>query len=621
LVRAESAIMRLKSITIRNLPPVRLFEAGDLSDVVIVAGPNGVGKTRLLQGLIQRLRAGSVTPDFEATIQATCEEERSAWGERDAIVLSDASDMAAFTRTLQAERLRSKWRSSLINIESDRSISQLRALQPSWEYANPSEEPVAWDQTIGFMRDRFQDTVHSIFRMIQAQDHGISTRAKQLKRDGRPSMNLDFDDPMAAFKDVFSLLLAPKQLADPVPSRGYLEYLSDGEVRNFSSLSSGETEVVNIAFDFLLRNPQDCIVFFDEPELHLHPELSYRMLQALRRIGGRNQFILSTHSPDVISASLQNSVLFLSGAPDGADEEPVNQAVPVNESDQTHQALKLLGQSIGIVALGKRIVLIEGTESSLDKQVYGAITKERWPGLVLVPSGGKHVVESFATVYDKVLSHSIWGVNFYMLCDGDSYPAGAPEAAKAAEEVGRLRLLPRYHLENYFLDEYVWADAFSDLEPGDSWLRSPERIRSELIRIARDLTSYATALAATAHLRLRVGTVDIMPANCHNKSIDELQALVLAEVTAERERVATTLEEIGVKQWVAAYYDQITGSLESNSDDWQRLIPGKPLLRIFASRCNLDEARARTLYMNHALTSERAPFAEILEIFEGFAAE
>lgn len=36
-----------------------------------------------------------------------------------------------------------------------------------------------------------------------------------------------------------------------------------------------------------------------------------------------------------------------------------------------NRALRLLGQSIGIVALGKRIVLIEGADSSLDKQTYG----------------------------------------------------------------------------------------------------------------------------------------------------------------------------------------------------------------------------------------------------------
>ena len=97
-------------------------------------------------------------------------------------------------------------------------------------------------------------------------------------------------------------------------------------------------------FDFLLRNPSDCIVIFDEPELHLHPELSYKLLQTLRTVGENNQFIFCTHSADIITASLDQSVIFM--APPLTTEQ--NQAIVVREDDKTHEALKLLGQSIGI---------------------------------------------------------------------------------------------------------------------------------------------------------------------------------------------------------------------------------------------------------------------------------
>jgi predicted ATPase len=76
------------------------------------------------------------------------------------------------------------------------------------------------------------------------------------------------------FKRAFSQLLAPKELLDPDVKQQQLRYSVDGQEFDLDSLSSGEREVVNIVFDFLLRNPEDCIVFFDEPELHLHPELS-----------------------------------------------------------------------------------------------------------------------------------------------------------------------------------------------------------------------------------------------------------------------------------------------------------------------------------------------------------
>jgi len=437
--------MRLRAISVRNTPPVQLFAVDSLSDVVVLAGPNGVGKTRLLERIINHLRVATPNPDVAGQIEATCSEERQSWAGKDVLDLSSPDDMALLQATLQTHRLRRNWRSSLVHIESDRAIQKLAALAFSWDMPDPEEEEVPWDRTIGFMRDRFQDTVHSMFRMIEIQKVAIANKAIELQRKGQRQMRLSFSDPMQPFKEVFSLLLAPKELADPSARRQRLEYQLDGETREFSTLSSGELEVANIAFDFLLRKPQDCMVFFDEPDLHLHPELTYRLLQTLQQIGQRNQFFLSTHSPDIISASLDRSVVFVSPPSETheGDGEAPNQARVVSEADKTHQALKLLGQSIGIIALGKRIVLIEGAQSSTDKQTYGSIIKNRWPGLVLVPSGGKHLLESFSAVYDEVLSKSIWGVDFFMLCDGDSIPAASPEQTQAAEESGHLRVLPR----------------------------------------------------------------------------------------------------------------------------------------------------------------------------------
>jgi hypothetical protein len=209
--------------------------------------------------------------------------------------------------------------------------------------------------------------------------------------------------------------LAPKVFLDPDPKNQQLSYSIDGTTFPISSLSSGEREVVNIVFDFLLRSPSDCIVVFDEPEIHLHPELSYKLLQTLRILGKNNQFIFCTHSAEIITASLDNTVVFVSPPrPDGS-----NQGIKVSEDDDTNQALKLLGQSIGIVALGKKLVLIEGAHSSLDKQTYGAILRDRFPSLVLVPAGGRSVVTSFSVLQREVLDKTVWGVEFFMLCDRD----------------------------------------------------------------------------------------------------------------------------------------------------------------------------------------------------------
>jgi AAA domain, putative AbiEii toxin, Type IV TA system len=384
-------------------------------------------------------------------------------------------------------------------------------------------------------------------------------------------------------------------------------------------LSSGEREVVNIAFDFQLRQPRDCIVFFDEPELHLHPELSYKLLRTLRSIGERNQFILSTHSPDVISASLDQSVVFVAPSQEGADGSFENQAIPVAESDETNQALRLLGQSIGIVALGKRIVLIEGAESSIDKQTYGSILGDRHPGIVLVPSGGKHVVESFDTVYESVLSRTLWGVDFFMLCDGDSSPPSSDAAERAATE-GRLRRLSRYHVENYFLDEAVWSEAFAVLEPEGSWLRDPAQVREKLREIASGYVSYAVALAASSSLRRKVGNVDLMPKDIHGKSSPETQERFKAAAETELARVSAVLDGDEVGREVEALFTKLESALEQDSADWKVLVPGKQVLATFAGRAQVSLPRAKALYIAQAEQREESPFVEVIELFDQMSA-
>ena len=155
-----------------------------------------------------------------------------------------------------------------------------------------------------------------MFRKVRSRRELIARTAERMMKEGAAGgviqLNVaDFPDPLEPFKLAFRQLLAPKELADPDPQRQNLEYIYDGKTFPIASLSSGEREVVNIVFDFLLRGARDCIVFFDEPELHLHPELSYKLLQALKTVGSNNQFVLSTHSPDIITASLDNSVVFV----------------------------------------------------------------------------------------------------------------------------------------------------------------------------------------------------------------------------------------------------------------------------------------------------------------------
>ncbi|MEL6942049.1 MAG: AAA family ATPase, partial [Bacteroidota bacterium] len=54
------------------------------------------------------------------------------------------------------------------------------------------------------------------------------------------------------------------------------------------------------------------IVLIDEIDLHLHPRWQRRIIPALRKTFPNIQFIVTTHSPQVLSTTTENSILVLS---------------------------------------------------------------------------------------------------------------------------------------------------------------------------------------------------------------------------------------------------------------------------------------------------------------------
>src|SRR5437868_11962745 len=323
--------MRLSAIKAQNIKPIEVFEVSALTDVVVLAGPNGVGKSRLVATVLQHLRTFSES-GVTLQIEATTVGEEEIWGKK-SIDTGIPGDRPLLRKLLQQNQKRRRFQSSILNFDSSRSIENIQPYAFSWDFSDPWNEQVGWDMTWSTLKNRFQDTLHAIFRKVHSLENDIARKARDLQRQGESKMALDFEDPLSPFKEVFSQLLSPKVLHDADIKNQRLTYNSDGQTFGLDSLSSGEKEVLNITFDFLLRAPSHCVVFFDEPELHLHPELSYRLLNTLRSIGVRNQFILCTHSPEIISASLDQSVIFI--APKKADGG--NQAIVVKEDDQTNQ--------------------------------------------------------------------------------------------------------------------------------------------------------------------------------------------------------------------------------------------------------------------------------------------
>lgn len=604
--------MRIIDINVKQKPPIANFEVSNLSSIVVLAGPNGIGKTRLIQQIINLFQNPRQDPALSVKVDATSQDERKKWG-KDSLSTLDPGDSSILRQHLQKNRTRGKWTSSIVNFDSSRTFEPIQPFQWSWDFGDPLKEEISWNFLFSPLKSRYQDTIHAIYRRIAYYRTEISGRYDELRKAGKRQMPIDSTDPLKKFKDVFNLLLSPKKFADIPLNNPRIEYYENGELLAIDALSSGEREVFTTVFDLMLHEPSDSIVFFDEPEMHLHPELSFRLLRALESIGERNQFIFCTHSPDIITESLDHSVIFIK--PPEGDE---NQAVTVEKDDEKVTALKLLGQNLGVIALGRKIVLIEGEEASLDKQIYGEITGNSFPQYVLVPTGGRKTSLSFSQIVDDVLSKALWGIDFFMIVDHDSSLPEDKLEDYVSKSKGRLAYLPRYHLENYFLDENTISRMFEKMEAGGSWLRNPRRIREVMKQIAKESIPLTVQLELASYLQSEIGGINCKVKEIENLTVKEYLTELKEPVDKEIIRVSSKISIDFIEDFVRKKWDLLSKLIEQDNDEWKKLIPGRVVCNKFSSRTPIDKGRFKTMYINQAKEEDLAPFRDIIKIFESF---
>jgi ABC-type cobalamin/Fe3+-siderophores transport system ATPase subunit len=604
--------VQIGKIAIRNKPPIQNFQVSDLSSIVVLAGPNGIGKTRLIQEIINLLKNPRSDSSINITIKATSPEEVSAWG-KDSLSTLDNDDLQRLRYHLQKNRKRGKWTNSIVYLDSLRSFEPIHNFQWSWDFRDPLDEEINWDLLFNPFKNRFQDTIHAIYRKLGHYRAGISERYEELRKSGKTEMPIDPTDPLGKFKDAFNLLLSPKELVDIPLSNPRIQYKDNGQLLQIDALSSGEREVFTTVFDLLLHEPSDCIIFFDEPEMHLHPELSFRLLKTLQRVGGRNQFIFCTHSPDIITESITHSVVFIK--PPDADN---NQALCVGNEEEKATALHLLGQNLGVIALGRKILLVEGLDSSLDRQTYSEIIGAEFPQLVLVPCGARQTILSFSKIIDDVLSKALWGIDFFMISDGDSNLSAEQMRDLVARSSGRLSFLPRYHLENYFLDENIISRIFENMEAPESWLRDPKQIRDQLKKIAKESVPYTIQLWLGSFLRSNLGEVEVSVKDVIGMELGEYLKQLESSLQKERTRIDTVLAIDKVRDAVDEKWNSLIKLIECDGDDWKKLMPGKIICDKFAGSANLRAGRFKTMYINQAKAVGLDPFREIIDIFKSF---
>ena len=92
---------------------------------------------------------------------------------------------------------------------------------------------------------------------------------------------------------------------------------SSADKFDINELSSGEKQLFLRTLAIKMLNPENSIILIDEPELSLHPKWQQKIVDVYRKIGKNNQIIIATHSPHILGSVRKENIMLLDKDDDG----------------------------------------------------------------------------------------------------------------------------------------------------------------------------------------------------------------------------------------------------------------------------------------------------------------
>lgn len=293
----------LKTISIESLFDIYSYTLDIKPDEVplrFITGPNGYGKTTILNILnalyTGKIRELAVIPFKHLQLTFDDGYEVTVAQLRDYTIDEDADESSLTNVHLDIEFRKSG---------NERSLYSIR-----WDTGG--------EEDLGNLGLSLYFTSHPLYYIrdgrVQTPD-GVPTVKKHvdmLKVLLRETENQSFRERLKVFSDIIEKSAFAHKTMQIDPRYGY-RFIADNEERTIlavDKLSSGEQQMLIMAFELLFMAPDDSLVLIDEPEISFHQMWQVDYLANLQSIMAlRNlQCIVSTHSPQIFNMNWDLSV-------------------------------------------------------------------------------------------------------------------------------------------------------------------------------------------------------------------------------------------------------------------------------------------------------------------------
>ena len=298
--------MKIKNLHIKEFKGLRdisiNFEKNDEPlDLVVLAGSNGSGKTRILESILDYFQkiVNYIENENVAGVFFETDEQNCLNQGYDSnmlyLILNYYNDENNFERGRKVVEENLKVFPKIIYVPTETNFQKVEIASPMLvrEY-------------------KFLNIVDT--GLIKDVPSYIATRIIEMANDQE-------DTPMqeirtAVFKEIneiFEILDLDIKISGISKNAKSIPIFtnSSGDKFDINELSSGEKQLFLRTLAIKMLNPENSIILIDEPELSLHPKWQQRIVDVYRKIGKNNQIIIATHSPHILGSVKKENIMLL----------------------------------------------------------------------------------------------------------------------------------------------------------------------------------------------------------------------------------------------------------------------------------------------------------------------
>ena len=413
-------------------------------ELVVMLGPNGTGKSSVLDAFLEWARAqgkngrGNIPRDY-------FDSEAGTFG-RPEVILHDV-DASGFPEPLgPLVHVRTAHRNTPDVLAN--SIER----QQDFRLRDSLDRMVETDEALG---EHYQRLVARFLPVLSNLESGDAVRDLENVRA-----------TLAPVQDSLTRVLPHLRFAglgDPTSEGSF--YFTRDATRGFryENLSGGEKAVFDLLLDVHIAATElgTPLICLDEPEIHLNPAVQATVLTELMQLlPSGSQLWIATHSVGMIRRAFDMStaepgrVAFLDfGQVKGP--APDVQLTPSQPSGQLlREAMSVALDDLAKLLAPEVLVICEGSQVSdrkpvWDERIYRQVFRDLHPRVEFKSSGGKGELERAASIASVIAP----GTHLLKLRDRDDL---SPEhRMRLLESDPNLRVLKRHSLESYLLDDEV----------------------------------------------------------------------------------------------------------------------------------------------------------------------